>query len=75
MEIAVADMTEALDGYAVADACELTRGFLDVLTNWYIRRSRERFWDADDSNLSDRVLPCECPPKSLIPRKENHHHD
>ena len=26
-------------------ACETTRGFLDVLTNWYVRRSRERFWD------------------------------
>jgi isoleucyl-tRNA synthetase len=37
-------MTEQLDGYAIADACETTRGFLDVLTNWYIRRSRDRFW-------------------------------
>ncbi|GAB2445801.1 isoleucine--tRNA ligase [Nocardioides hungaricus] len=40
----VAEMTEALDGYAVADACDATRSFLDVLTNWYIRRSRDRFW-------------------------------
>lgn len=39
-----AEMTEALDGYAVADACDATRSFLDVLTNWYIRRSRDRFW-------------------------------
>ena len=23
------------------------RGFLDVLTNWYIRRSRDRFWDGE----------------------------
>ena len=23
------------------------RGFLDVLTNWYVRRSRERFWASD----------------------------
>ncbi len=37
-------MTEQLDNYAVADACDSTRSFLDVLTNWYIRRSRERFW-------------------------------
>ena len=44
----VADMTESLDSYAVADACELTRGFLDVLTNWYIRRSRDRFWSEDE---------------------------
>lgn len=40
----VGEMTEALDAYAVADACDATRTFLDVLTNWYIRRSRDRFW-------------------------------
>jgi isoleucyl-tRNA synthetase len=40
----VGEMTHALDNYAVADACDATRSFLDVLTNWYIRRSRERFW-------------------------------
>ena len=44
----VQTMTESLDSYAVADACELTRGFLDVLTNWYIRRSRDRFWSEDE---------------------------
>ncbi len=37
-------MTEQLDNYDVAGACDSTRAFLDVLTNWYIRRSRERFW-------------------------------
>ena len=40
----VEEMTTALDAYAVADACDATRSFLDVLTNWYIRRSRDRFW-------------------------------
>ena len=43
----VAAMTDQLDNYEVAAACDSTRGFLDVLTNWYIRRSRERFWDED----------------------------
>ena len=43
----VAEMTESLDAYAVADACDATRSFLDVLTNWYIRRSRDRFWEGD----------------------------
>ncbi len=37
-------MTHQLDNYEVANACDSTRSFLDVLTNWYIRRSRERFW-------------------------------
>jgi isoleucyl-tRNA synthetase len=34
-----------LDHYEIANACDVTRAFLDMLTNWYIRRSRERFWD------------------------------
>ena len=29
----------------IPGACESVRQFVDVLTNWYIRRSRERFWD------------------------------
>lgn len=37
--------TVQLDGLDVAGACDSVRGFVDVLTNWYIRRSRERFWD------------------------------
>ena len=41
----VEDMTRQLDDYEVANACDSTRAFLEVLTNWYVRRSRERFWD------------------------------
>jgi isoleucyl-tRNA synthetase len=48
----VETMTTQLDGYEVASACETTRGFLDVLTNWYVRRSRERFWDTGSSDGS-----------------------
>ena len=43
----VADSQDRQDAYDIAGACEATRGFTDVLTNWYIRRSRERFWAAD----------------------------
>ena len=43
----VEQMTAALDSYAVADACDATRSFIDVLSNWYIRRSRDRFFDED----------------------------
>jgi len=45
----VDEMTTQLDAYEVAGACDSTRAFLDVLTNWYIRRSRERFWASDPS--------------------------
>ncbi|GAB2695230.1 isoleucine--tRNA ligase [Thalassiella azotivora] len=36
-----------LDAYDVAGACESVRTHLDMLTNWYVRRSRQRFWDED----------------------------
>ena len=36
-----------MDGYDISGACEQLREFADVLTNWYVRRSRARFWDED----------------------------
>jgi isoleucyl-tRNA synthetase len=32
-------------------ACQSIRTFLDVLTNWYIRRSRDRFWAGDQDAI------------------------
>ena len=43
----VADMTETLDEYDLFGACRVVREHLDVLTNWYVRRSRGRFWAGD----------------------------
>ena len=43
-----------LDTYDVASACESVRGFLDVLSNWYIRRSRDRFWDTANTASESR---------------------
>jgi len=40
----VADVTAALDSYEIADACQAVTLFLEAFNNWYIRRSRERFW-------------------------------
>ncbi|WP_281964693.1 isoleucine--tRNA ligase [Serinicoccus marinus] len=39
----------AYDGNEIAVAAEVIRDFVDVLTNWYIRRSRDRFWAEDES--------------------------
>lgn len=41
----VEGVTAALDDYDLSAACVQVEQFLDVLTNWYIRRSRDRFWD------------------------------
>ncbi|GIG92814.1 isoleucine--tRNA ligase [Plantactinospora endophytica] len=36
-----------LDVYDISGACGTVRSFLDALTNWYVRRSRDRFWSGD----------------------------
>jgi len=43
----VAAVTAQLDAYDVAGACASVRSYLDALTNWYVRRSRDRFWTGD----------------------------
>ncbi|WP_410570141.1 isoleucine--tRNA ligase [Amycolatopsis sp. cmx-4-61] len=43
----VTDVEYAMDNYDVAGACQTVRDFLEVLTNWYVRRSRDRFWAGD----------------------------
>ena len=40
-------LTDALDAYDISGACEELRLFTEALTNWYVRRSRQRFWDED----------------------------
>jgi isoleucyl-tRNA synthetase len=40
----VEQVTARMDEYDLAGACAAITGFLDALTNWYVRRSRERFW-------------------------------
>ncbi|GAA1645553.1 isoleucine--tRNA ligase [Catellatospora bangladeshensis] len=39
--------TEQLDAYDLSAACAGVRTYLDALTNWYVRRSRDRFWAGD----------------------------
>jgi isoleucyl-tRNA synthetase len=43
----VDEVTAAMDVYDIAGACELVRDHAEALTNWYVRRSRDRFWDGD----------------------------
>jgi len=44
-------VTDDLDAYDLFSACSGVRDFLDVLTNWYIRRSRDRFWEGDQDAI------------------------
>ena len=43
----VGSVTAAMDVHDISGACTTVRGYLDALTNWYVRRSRGRFWSGD----------------------------
>ena len=48
LDATVAEVTEALEDFdALRGATRLAR-FVDDLSNWYVRRSRPRFWKASD---------------------------
>jgi isoleucyl-tRNA synthetase len=47
LHVLVRDVTDLMDTYDLFGACVAVRSFLDALTNWYVRRSRDRFWDGD----------------------------
>jgi len=43
----VAAVTERMDAYDNYTACTRLNEFVDALSNWYVRRSRDRFWSSD----------------------------
>jgi isoleucyl-tRNA synthetase len=45
----VADVTTAMEGFDTQRAGSLLSAYVDDLSNWYVRRSRRRFWDGDAS--------------------------
>jgi isoleucyl-tRNA synthetase len=44
-------VTEALEAFDTQTAGRLLAEFVDDLSNWYVRRSRRRFWDGDPAAL------------------------
>ncbi|MGZ8607199.1 MAG: isoleucine--tRNA ligase [Actinomycetota bacterium] len=44
---------EGLDAYDATGAGRRIAGFLDDLSNWYVRRARRRFWDPDGAGGPD----------------------
>jgi isoleucyl-tRNA synthetase len=47
VEQLVADATDAYERFWTPDVVASFEAFVDDLSNWYIRRSRRRFWDGD----------------------------
>ena len=58
----VEQVQQRMDGYDLAGSCEVVREYLDALNNWYIRRSRPRFWGetgaADQQSAYDTLYTC-----------------
>ena len=56
------DVTASLDGYEPEPASRRIEAFVEDLSNWYVRRSRRRFWksDADDDKLAAYSTLYEC---------------
>jgi isoleucyl-tRNA synthetase len=47
----VAEATEGYDRYLTVEVLRSFERYVDDLSNWYIRRSRRRFWDGDEAAL------------------------
>jgi isoleucyl-tRNA synthetase len=50
VEKLVEDVTEQLDAYELQRAVAPILNFIDLLNNWYIRRSRRRFWRSENDS-------------------------
>ena len=47
----VVEATQGYEDTMTADVLRAFQGFVDDLSNWYIRRSRRRFWEGDEEAL------------------------
>jgi isoleucyl-tRNA synthetase len=53
--VLVSEVTASMDSYDLYGACASVVSYLDALTNWYIRRSRDRFWRSRDGDPTTEV--------------------
>jgi isoleucyl-tRNA synthetase len=63
----VTRMTATMDAFDIPDACEAVREYLDVLTNWYVRRSRDRFWVEDAAAFNTLYTALEVVARLIAP--------
>jgi isoleucyl-tRNA synthetase len=63
----VAEVTEAMEGFDTARAGRRLTEFLDDLSNWYVRRSRRRFWSGDASAFATLYASLETVTRLMAP--------
>lgn len=56
LELLKKNVTEEMDEYHINKATSKFTKFIDNLTNWYIRRSRRRFWSKNNVENKDEKL-------------------
>ena len=54
----IRDTTNALEAFDALRATQALDAFVDDLSNWYVRRSRPRFWKASDGNAHAVLHEC-----------------
>lgn len=52
----------SMDAYDINGACRAIEGFVEDLSNWYVRRNRRRFWksESDEDKLAAYSVLYEC---------------
>jgi isoleucyl-tRNA synthetase len=50
LHLLIKNFNQQMEGYQLHRAARLIPEFIDNLSNWYIRRSRKRFWKSENDN-------------------------
>ncbi|WP_297083967.1 isoleucine--tRNA ligase, partial [uncultured Demequina sp.] len=61
------DMGRQLDVYDVPGASDTLQAFMDLLTNWYVRTQRDRFWDEDPAAFDTLFTVLEAVTRAAAP--------
>ncbi|MDK6522509.1 isoleucine--tRNA ligase [Alloscardovia omnicolens] len=56
-----------LQDYGVADACADVADYIDILTNWYVRNTRDRFWNEDENAFNTLYTALEVLARVMAP--------
>ena len=52
----IKNVTEAMDRYDHFTACGELNSFVDALSNWYVRRNRDRFWSSATEDDPKKIM-------------------